>query len=104
MLITDDRTMLPIIQTRLSGTGSVGGSRTVLLRASHAVTSLIYADEGSPPTVWMNVTSPRASLWIDHLETKSGVGVCTLEDDTAACPIETDRIHITRVQIDIEIE
>jgi hypothetical protein len=104
MLITSNRTMLPIIQTRLVGTGSVGGSATVLVRATHSQTKLLFADDDPPTPVWFNVTTPRTSAWIDHLESKSGVTSCVQVGDTAACRIDTKRIHVTLVQIDIDIE
>lgn len=104
MLIDDRRTVLPVVRTRLSGTRSIGGSTTVLIRSSHAQTDVIYANDSPPTPIWFNVTSPRAAAWAAHLETKAGVSACTVEDGTAACEIDTDRAHITLVQIDLRLD
>lgn len=104
MLLTENRTMIPVIQTRLQGTGSVGGSATVLIRASHSQTTLLIAEDDPSSPIWFNVTTPRASVWVDYLEPKSGVVDCTLNGDTASCELDTDSLHITLVQIDVFIE
>ena len=104
MLITENRTMLPIVQTRIGGTGSVGGSATVLIRANHAQTKLLYADDDPPTPVWFNVTTPRPEAWQAHLESKSGIDTCQVVVDTVACRIDTKRIHVTLVQIDVDLE
>lgn len=104
MLITEDRTVIPFIETRLVGTGSVGGSRTILIRAEHAATSPVYIEDDLAGTVWLNITSPWAGAWHDHFESKPGVVECELDGDTAACEIDTDRIYVTQVKIDLEIE
>lgn len=104
MILTDGRTVIPIIQTRLIGTASVGGSTTVLVRATHAQTGVVYLDRDDPPTVWFNLTSPRADAWASHLQSRSGVSDCTVSDATAACQVDSDRVTVTLIQIDITLE
>lgn len=104
MLITENRTVLPVVQTRLTGTGSVSGETTVLIRARHATSSIVLEDENPPSPLWFNVTSPWTDAWVDHMESKSGITDCIAVDGTAACRIETDHVYITLVQVDVEIE
>lgn len=104
MLMNENRTMVPIIRTRLVGTGSIGGSTTVLIRATHAQTDVIYLNNDNPPTVWFNVTSPRADAWGAYLESKGAISSCTVSDGTAACQIDSDRLTLTLVQVDIELD
>jgi hypothetical protein len=73
MLITENRTVLPVLQTRLTGTGSVAGQTTVLIRTRQATTNIVLEDENPPSPIWFNVTSPWTNAWIDHMESKSGV-------------------------------
>lgn len=102
MVLDANRTVVPIVQTRRGGTGSIGGRTTVLIRATHAQSSFIYVDN-APPTIWFNVSSPRAAAWASHLEEASGVSSCSVVGDTAACQIDTDRAVITLVQIDVDL-
>lgn len=104
MLLDENRTVVPVVQTRLSGTGSIGGSTTTLIRANHAQSTVVYANEASPPPIWFNVTTPRAAAWADHLEGQSGISGCTVVDDTAACRIDADTVYITLVQIDVKLD
>lgn len=103
-IINQNRTVIPIIQTRLSGNAGVSGSRTVLIRADHSQTRLVEANDGISSTLWLNITSPRAAIWEDHLSTNYPVDSCTLAGDTVSCSIDTDRVYITLVQIDLSIE
>lgn len=103
MVLDANRTVLPIIQTRRDGTGSIGGSTTVLIRATHAQSSFILVDN-APPTIWFNVSTPHAAAWASHLEDASGVSSCSVIGDTAACQIDTDRAVITLVQIDVDLD
>lgn len=103
LLLNKSRTVIPIVQTRLSGTGSIGGSGTVLLRAETAQTLLPYSNSSHTNTVWVNMTSPRAGTWMDYLEDKPDT-TCQLNGDTASCSVETDHVHVIVFQIDLALE
>lgn len=104
IVIGADRIILPIIQTRRGGTSGVSGTTTVRLRADHAQTRLVYVDDTASNQIWFNITSPRASIWHAHLDDTYPFDSCTLSGDTVACSIETDRVHVLLVQIDLSIE
>ncbi|MFB6361958.1 MAG: hypothetical protein ABEH59_11640 [Halobacteriales archaeon] len=103
-LIGENRTVLPILQTRASGATAVSGSKTILVRADQSQTRLLYTNDTPTNKFWINVTSPRALIWQEHLNDEYAVTSCTLKGDTAACSFETDRIQVTLVQIDLAIE
>lgn len=104
MILNDTRSVIPVIRTRLVGSASVGGSTTVLVRASHAQTDIVYLNQDDPATVWFNVSSPRAATWADHLESRSGVSDCEVSIDRVACRVESDRVAVTLIQIDLSLE
>lgn len=99
-----DRSVVPVIQTRLAGTGSIGGGGTVLIRAKESKRSLAYSNISAPNTVWMNITTPRAEPWADHLDDKAGVTCEPVVNTTAACRMTTDEVRVTVLKIDINLE
>lgn len=103
-VLGENRTLVPVIQTRLQGDSGVSGSTTVLVRADLSQTRLVYANDTPSNTVWVNVTSPRANLWFAHLNEKYPDADCSLAGDTASCSVETDRVYVTLIQIDLTIE
>jgi hypothetical protein len=103
-VIGDDRTILPILQTRLDGESGVSGSRTVLIRADHSQTRLVHVNDAGSSSLWINVTSPRAGIWEAHLSSSYGFDTCSRVDDTVSCAVSTDRVYVTLVQIDLAIE
>jgi hypothetical protein len=60
--------------------------------------------------VWLNVTTPRAAIWEQHLErypdTSCSVGVVPGEStETVSCEFaDRDALHVTLTRIDVEIE
>lgn len=100
----ENRTIVPVLQTRRSGTSGVSGTMTIRLRADHSQTRVVYVNDTPSNEIWFNVTSPRASIWHSHLNETYPFDSCTLSDDTVACSFETNRVHVTLVQIDLAIE
>lgn len=103
-VLDQNRTVIPIVQTRLGGQGQISGSTTVLIRADHSQTRLVHANTTPSNTVWLNVTSPRAAVWQDHLEATYSDLSCSRSGDTVSCEITTDRVYVTLIQIDLGIE
>lgn len=103
-IIGENRTIIPILQTRLVGNGGVSGSRTVLIRADQSQTRLIHANDAGADPFWLNVTSPRANIWEEHLSSNYPAANCSISGDTVSCSIETDRLYLVLVQIDLAIE
>lgn len=103
-IIGENRTVIPILQTRLIGNAGVSGSRTVLIRADHSQTRLIHVNDGGTSSFWLNVTSPRANIWENHLSSTYPAADCSISDNTVSCSIDTDRLYLVLVQIDLSIE
>lgn len=104
-VIGENRSLFPVIQTRLTGTNSVSGSTTVLLRAEHSQTKVLYANRTESNKIWFNITSPRASSWRSHLTAAyDGVTCEPVSDDTVSCHVTTDRVYVSVYQIDLSIE
>jgi len=103
LLLGRNRTVIPIVQTRLDGQGSVGGSTTVLIRATLAQTRLVYVNDTPSNQVWFNVTSPRAAIWRDHLTSAYGA-TCSMSGNTTSCYVTTDHVAVTQYQIDLGLE
>lgn len=102
LLLNGSRTIIPVVQTRLDGTGGVSGSGTVLVRTVRAQTAIEYTN-GSTNEVWVNVTSPRAESWQQYLDDKSDVTCEQVSDDTAPCRVTTERVTVTVVLIDVSL-
>lgn len=103
LLMNESRTVIPVVQTRLSGNGGVSGSGTVLVRADHVETALEY-DNSSSNTVWLNVTSPRAEEWRSHLDEKPDVTCEPRSGNTTSCSVSTGSVHVTVVRIDVSLD
>ncbi len=104
-VIGANRTAIPVIETRLQGHKSVSGSTTVLLRAEHSQTKLVYVNTSASNKIWFNMTTPRADSWREHfLDTYEDVSCEPVSGNTAACSVTTDRIYVIVHQIDIAIE
>lgn len=104
-LLGENRTLIPIVQTRLGGQRQAAGSATVLLRAEHANTLLRYANSTDRNKIWINITSPRASIWRDHLTSSyDDVDCLAVNGTTVSCHVTTDRVHVSVYQIDLSID
>lgn len=106
LVLNENRSVIPIVHTRLSGDRQISGSSTVLLRADHSKTRLDYVnDSASNNKIWINITSPRAPVWHNHLSTSFDNVTCEdVTDDTTACQVTTDRVYVPVYQIDLSIE
>jgi len=108
MVLTDDRIIIPIVQTRDAGGTSLAGSRTVLVRTelvSKRVSSLTNTTEASDVTI--NVSSQRAPAWRNYFE-ENGAMDCpsAVNTDTfASCSFEdVETTYVTVIIIDYEFE
>lgn len=104
-VLGENRTIIPIVQTRLAGQRQAAGSVTVLLRAERATTRLLYVNSTDDNKIWFNITSPRASIWRDHLTSRyQDVDCLAVNGSTVSCHVTTDRIHVTIYRIDLGID
>lgn len=89
LVAENDRLVIPIIHTQSRSIRSRSGG-TVQIRAERTTTSLLAADADSTyDTVFVNVTSPRATAWQGILDDHEALS-CTM--DTSG---STDRVWCT---------
>lgn len=102
---TPDRLYVPFVHTRAQSVQSRGGG-TARLRANHGQTVLLASDSaGTYEHVYMNVTSPRASRWVETLSHYDAF-TCSLVDSGATASCRADdpvQLQIALVQIDVEL-
>lgn len=104
-VIDENRTVIPVVQTRLAGDGSISGSTTILLRADSAGAILAQANDTAGNKVWFNITSPRAATWRNHITATYDDATCEpVSGETVACHVTTDRVYVVVYQIDLSIE
>ena len=103
LLLTENRTLIPIIQTRQDGTSGISGDTTVLIRTVVSQRNVLYTSDNSAVTLWVNVTTPRAGAWRNSLSDRADVTCEPVVDDTAACQVTTDRAFVTRISLDVAL-
>lgn len=103
-MVTGERILIPLLVTRTHGSG-ISGSGRVLIRTVQATDSVVrYAD---PPTgtydVNISVTTPRTRAWQNYLEDRFDT-TCSVTGQTVTCgTIQTKRIDLQIVKIDVRI-
>jgi len=103
-LLSGERSVVQIVQTRQVGRSSaVGGSTTVRVRTRRARTDLLRVD-ASRYNLTIDVNSSRASAWSRHLEEDAGTNCTTPTNDSVSCSIESDRVSVAVVRIDVLFE
>lgn len=117
--------VLPLVQTRSTGSKSVGGDTTVLVRADRSITELLNAstspgratgDAGDGDVdpeyaveLTIETTELRAPLWRDHLNDEIPDSFattdppCSVTDpDKVTCTIAVERLYVSAARIDVE--
>lgn len=104
------------VQTRATGSTSVGGDSTVLVRTEHVVSEPLNASTdpaadttGSAYDVKLTVdtTEQRAPLWTEHLNEAIPSALatssppCTSSGGTVTCTIEVERVYVSAARIDV---
>ena len=57
--LTSGESIVPLVATRSQESQAIGGSTTVLVRADHSSTEVVFTNDTGTWDVWVNVTSPR---------------------------------------------
>jgi hypothetical protein len=102
-VLSAERTVIPIVQTRPTGSASIGGDATVLVRTTAVRRQVVYASADESVTLWLNLTTPRADAWHDHLGGLADVTCEPVAGETVACRVTTDRAYVTLVRIGAEL-
>lgn len=114
-------TTLTVLEASSPSTSSVGGSSTVLVRASadnsatddSERTELLYTKSGSPVDVTITITTApeRADAWARYVESElseNSVAAppdpCTVSGGTVTCEFDTSQVRVAVSVIDISIE
>ena len=104
-----DRAVIHVVQTRappeqFSGT-------TVRVRAIQSTSNVLLTERSDKyDEIWLNVTTPRADVWQDHLGRypDTDCSITTLPGDTTGtvqCEFsDRDSVFVTLSRIDVEIE
>lgn len=95
-VLSAKRAVIPIVETRVVESGARTGDTTVL-RTAVDRREVLYANQNGPVTLWVNLTTPRARAWHDHLGDRSDVGCEPISAGTVACRITTRRAYVTHV-------
>ncbi|NHN58347.1 MULTISPECIES: hypothetical protein [Halorussus] len=107
--------VIPLVQTRRTGTASVGGSSTVRIRTDKAGSEVLGAHRtpSSDPdgdgtdeyevTYTMETTPTRAQLWVAALNERIPWtdDACEAPDDTVICTFDVQRLYVTAVRVDV---
>lgn len=101
LLLSAERAVVPITQTR-EQSGGISGSTTVLVRASHSKTvTQKYVTDGSD--AYVNVTTPETRPWQRYLVDQPAVKSCDIDGQTVACEIDTEQVYVSVPKIDYTI-
>jgi hypothetical protein len=107
MILSEDRIIIPIIQTRHGGDGSVTGSKTVLVRTALVQKAVFMKNTTKKSDVRINVSSTRAPTWRDYFK-DNGAASCPPADQTdtfTSCTFEdVETVYVTYIVIDFEFE
>ncbi|MFB6229059.1 MAG: hypothetical protein ABEH88_10965 [Halobacteriales archaeon] len=98
-VLSAERTVIPIVETRNDDSGAVAGDGTVLVRTTVDRREILYANEADPVTLWVNLTTPRARAWHDHLGDRDDVACEPASSGEVACRVTTHRAYVTRVTV-----
>jgi hypothetical protein len=109
-VLREERVLLPIVHTRGAGeTASVGGTTTVLVRATspegqRQSFGFDVARTEPQSAVMVNVTSPRPAAWERELGRYDDAN-CDVYGDTVSCTVSNpDRVYLREILIDISFE
>lgn len=108
IVASNDRILIPLLFTRSDGAQSRGGG-TIRVRVEHGTTDLLVSDnKGIHDRFFINVTSPRADIWMDELGAYEEFS-CTLDTSgsvdrvwcEATAPL--DQLHVSLIKMDAEL-
>ena len=107
--------VIPLVQTRRTGTASIGGSSTVRIRTEKAGAEVLGAHrapsndpdgDGTDEyevTYTVETSATRAPLWESSLEERIAwdANACEAPDDTVTCTVDVQRLYVTAVRVDV---
>jgi hypothetical protein len=110
-VVNESRVLLPVVATRSrEGSAAVGGTTTVLVRAStpggQRESFGLEAIRTEETDVTLNVTTPRPAAWQRELTRHAALDAadCPVYGDTVSCTLTTQRVYVQRTLVDITFE
>jgi hypothetical protein len=107
LLLSSERVVIPVVQTRAADRRnlSVSGT-TVRIRAEKALRApLISQPEAPAQDVILNVTTPRNEIWKRYLDRQPDTTCTTPRESTVECTVsDPDRLYVSLVRIDVDFE
>jgi hypothetical protein len=108
LLISPERVVLPIVQTRQRGEISSTSGQTVRVRAENRQRRPVRGFNESPTRydrIIINVTSPRSELWGQYLDGKDGMSCDQRSTNNVRCTIDDpEAIYLSRSLINYAFE
>ena len=101
LLLDQNGTVVPLVETRLTGAQSTGGTTTVLVRTTRNDSSVAAAPDGTHDLT-VSVDSPHPEAWNRYLS--SSGATCSQTGTTVSCDLATDRVHVSVVEVDVRFE
>lgn len=103
-VLTGDTVVLPLVRTIAADETTVAGISSVEVVTRHTGTRVVAADSFDSATVSINITSPRADVWLEYLDEKiDDDGSCSLDDGTVECSIETEDVFVSVENVEVEL-
>lgn len=104
LLLTPNRSVVQIVQTRGAGSPSaVGGSSTVRVRTERAQRELVRVNT-TTYNLTVEIDSPRAPAWARHLDEQPGVTCGSPTGGSVSCSLTTDRVYVSVVRLDVYLD
>ncbi|MGM0398035.1 MAG: DUF7289 family protein [Halobacteriota archaeon] len=98
LVLSDERTVVRIVQTRTADGANVGGA-TVRVRADGVGDSAVFANT-TTQDVTITVESPRAGVWERYFASNDDLD-CTETADAVTCEVKSDAVHVTVSEISV---
>lgn len=102
-VLTQERVILPVVETAQEGGGPVGGTGAVDVRTVHAGEDVVIWDR-PVAKVMLNVSTPNAGAWERYFEAASGDGPVTnveRDGEFVEVTLEPDRATVTVHRIEV---
>ncbi|MEF8838024.1 MAG: hypothetical protein V5A18_00800 [Haloarculaceae archaeon] len=105
----DERTILPIVQTRTRNPQSLAGGK-IRVRGVRLRSVVVWRGDASFDRLHLNVTTPAPDIWEEYLEVRDQVVDCERqsvvdpEKTKVYCEFETDELYIIKQPVRVMLE
>lgn len=103
-VVDDDRVLIPVVQTSVSGSRSVGGSTTVLVRTERTLSDVVVAEVDEYDAVTVRLHTPYVRPWRRYFEAR-GLSCVTPDADTLECTAtDVGRVYVVIYDVEVTLE